>query len=157
MTSPISAQDSHGHVADVDTALDCFADAGLLRQWRTDDPAGSYIVTTGNGEIRLRDSGQARAFIAGLRAVFHSTQRTTFFDLVAAADAMQTEAERLCDEANRSGLENDEFSVREAADELRARALGVAEVILGALQTRTGGGAAAGAGVWGADDCAGRD
>lgn len=81
---------------------------------------------TGAAEITLHNPGQARAFIAGLRALWHSPQRTEFLELVSAADAMQTEAERLCEEANESGLENDEFAVREAADELRARALGVA-------------------------------
>jgi hypothetical protein len=131
MTSPIRAGESPVHGVGIDAELAHFAKVGLLRRWRPDDAAGSYIVATGDTEIPLRDPGQARVFIAGLCAVFCCRRRTEFLKLVSAADAMQTEAERLCDEANKSGLDNDEFAAREAADELRARALGVAEVILG--------------------------
>ena len=116
---------------DIEAELTHFAKVGLIRQWRPHGPAGRYIAVTGDVEIPLQDPGQAGAFIAGLRALWHSKRRTEFLKLVSAAVAMQDEAERLCDEANESGLENDEFAVREAADELRARALGVAEVILG--------------------------
>jgi hypothetical protein len=131
MTFPIGSGESFVQVQDIDAELTHLAELGLILRWRPHGPAGSYIAVTGDGEVPLHDPGQARAFIAGLRAVLHSTRRTEFLELVPAADAMQTEPERLCVEANESGLENDEFAVREAADELRARALGVAEVILG--------------------------
>ncbi|MEV4708206.1 hypothetical protein [Actinoplanes sp. NPDC049316] len=138
VTSPDRTSQLHTPAADIAADLAHLTAVGLLHQWRPDDTTGGYIVTTGNAVVPLRDPAHARAFIAGLRAVFHSPRRTTFFELVAAADAMQTEAQRLCDEANESGQENDEFAVREAADELRARALGVAEVILDRPAPRTG-------------------
>ncbi|WP_203841835.1 hypothetical protein [Winogradskya humida] len=131
MTFPIESDGSPVPGQDIDAELTQFAELGLIRRWRPHGPAKGYVVVTGNVEILLHDPGQARAFIAGLRAMVYSTRRTEFLELVSAAVAMQDKAERLCDEATESGLENDEFAVREAADELRARALGIAEVILG--------------------------
>lgn len=54
-----------------------------------------------------------------------------FRRLVASAEALQADAERLCDEANESGTENDEMAVRGQADDRRAEALRVAVRILG--------------------------
>ncbi len=53
-----------------------------------------------------------------------------FHTLVAKANALQADAERLCNEANESGEENEEFEVREEAAEMRAAALDVAVDLL---------------------------
>lgn len=58
----------------------------------------------------------------GMLAEFHA--------LAQQAAALQSEAERLCDEANESGSENNEFEVREQADDMRAAALAVAVKLL---------------------------
>ena len=108
---------------DIDAELAHFAELGLIRRWRPHSPTGSYIAVTGDVEIPLHDPAQARAFIVGLRAVFCCTRRTEFLELVSAADTMQAETERLCDEVKDSGPEDDEFAVRQAADDLRTQAL----------------------------------
>jgi hypothetical protein len=53
-----------------------------------------------------------------------------FRALVTLAQETQAEAERLCDEANESGTENNEFEVRDRADDIRAEALTLAEKLL---------------------------
>ena len=85
----------------------------------------------GGEEVVLAGPAEARGFLAAGAIIRRSALRDEFVAAVAAAEATQAEAERLCDEANESGLENAEFQWREDADDLRFEALNLAKRLLG--------------------------